>query len=417
MLDSIELRNFRAFRDGTVLPFSPLTLILGSNSAGKSSLLSALLLMKQTIEDPSFGVQIPILRLNGTRIDAGNYRDIVYSHNIKSKIGFSFHFSNNSQSVGSPLVGLRIPRMHYAPWMYRRFRNSRAESRRKLQSLKLDYSSAGQFSPNLSSFRATQADGNGAWFTRTTERERIQHWKAYTHGLPQQSLSLGFSESSPFFPDIRLRKKAWAPKDYRMLRTFMRETNASMQEVSEFLSLMTYVGPFRTPPKRRYSFSGLAASETGQSGEQAMDLLILETITRHQSSTPLRDAVAFWLRHMNLAKSVDVSSIAAGSNLFEIMLSGAGTAKSANIADVGFGISQVLPVLIQGLLTPRGGLYAVQQPELHLHPDAQAGLADFFLFLAEQGIRCMIETHSEYLLVRLRRRLAEGGHVNFSGVN
>ena len=50
----------------------------------------------------------------------------------------------------------------------------------------------------------------------------------------------------------------------------------------------------------------------------------------------------------------------------------------------------------------------VQQPELHLHPDAQAGLADFFLYLTSCGIRVIVETHSEYLLIRLRRRLAEG---------
>jgi predicted ATPase len=56
-----------------------------------------------------------------------------------------------------------------------------------------------------------------------------------------------------------------------------------------------------------------------------------------------------------------------------------------------------------------GGIYLVQQPEIHLHPDAQAGLADFFIYLASYGVITVVETHSEYLLLRLRRRLAEGG--------
>ena len=55
----------------------------------------------------------------------------------------------------------------------------------------------------------------------------------------------------------------------------------------------------------------------------------------------------------------------------------------------------------------RGGIFLVQQPEIHLHPDAQAGLADFFIALASQGVITVVETHSEYLLLRLRRRLAE----------
>ena len=55
-----------------------------------------------------------------------------------------------------------------------------------------------------------------------------------------------------------------------------------------------------------------------------------------------------------------------------------------------------------------GGFYLVQQPEIHLHPDAQAGLADFFIFLASHGINTVVENYSEYLLLRIRRRLAEG---------
>ena len=65
-------------------------------------------------------------------------------------------------------------------------------------------------------------------------------------------------------------------------------------------------------------------------------------------------------------------------------------------------------MLVQGLLMRPGGVYLVQQPEIHLHPDAQAGLADFFIYLASYGVITVVETHSEYLLLRIRRRLAEG---------
>jgi predicted ATPase len=122
----------------------------------------------------------------------------------------------------------------------------------------------------------------------------------------------------------------------------------------------------------------------------------------------LHSALSFWIRHLKLADSLDVKDIAKRLNLFEVDITGAGRGTTANLADVGFGVSQVLPVLIQGLLTRSGGIYLVQQPEIHLHPDAQAGLADFFIYLASYGVITVVETHSEYLLLRLRRRLAEG---------
>ena len=121
----------------------------------------------------------------------------------------------------------------------------------------------------------------------------------------------------------------------------------------------------------------------------------------------------FWVKHLKLADSLDVRDIAKRLNLFQVQVTGAGRFPStrgttANLADVGFGVSQVLPVLVQGLLMRPGGVYLVQQPEIHLHPDAQAGLADFFIYLASYGIITIVETHSEYLLLRIRRRLAEG---------
>jgi predicted ATPase len=144
-------------------------------------------------------------------------------------------------------------------------------------------------------------------------------------------------------------------------------------------------------------------------------LLITETLLRpHGARTrSLHSALSFWVKHLKLADTLDVKDIARRLNLFQVQVTGAGRESSvrgttANLADVGFGVSQVLPVLVQGLLARPGGVYLVQQPEIHLHPDAQAGLADFFIYLASHGVITIVETHSEYLLLRIRRRLAEG---------
>jgi predicted ATPase len=78
-----------------------------------------------------------------------------------------------------------------------------------------------------------------------------------------------------------------------------------------------------------------------------------------------------------------------------------------NIQDVGFGVSQVLPIIVAGLMAGNESLLILEQPEIHLHPRLQAGIADFLIDLAQLGRRVLIETHSDHLINRLRRRAAE----------
>ena len=87
-----------------------------------------------------------------------------------------------------------------------------------------------------------------------------------------------------------------------------------------------------------------------------------------------------------------------------------------DITDVGFGISQVLPILVQGFMSNNRSLTLIEQPEIHLHPKMQADLADLFIDIVKLAAdkkgkikkSLLIETHSEYLLKRLRRRISEG---------
>jgi predicted ATPase len=212
-----------------------------------------------------------------------------------------------------------------------------------------------------------------------------------------------------FFPSIE-----WRPNFYRQSRNkrkpiskFIIASRLAIQYFTQLLNSSEMMGPFRTAPERRYTFGGFSSSKSGPRGEQAVDLLITEKLLK-TSKHPLQSAVSFWLQHLKLAQKVSVESLAKNISLFQMDLADVGGIPQANVADVGYGISQILPVIVQGLLMRPGGLYMVQQPELHLHPDAQASLADFFLYLASSGVRVVIETHSEYLLIRLRRRLAEG---------
>jgi len=97
--------------------------------------------------------------------------------------------------------------------------------------------------------------------------------------------------------------------------------------------------------------------------------------------------------------------ISTSARIFEVRVRDMDSERWANFADVGFGIGQAFPVFVEGLRTPPRGTFIVQEPEIHLHPDAQVGMADFLVSLAKSGRHVIVETHSENLLLRFRRRI------------
>ena len=79
-----------------------------------------------------------------------------------------------------------------------------------------------------------------------------------------------------------------------------------------------------------------------------------------------------------------------------------------SIADVGFGVSQTLPVVVALLTAKPGQLVYIEQPEIHLHPRAQHAMAGLIVRAANRGVRCVIETHSSILLLGIQSRVAKG---------
>lgn len=416
MIRSIRLYNFRAFKDSGPIPLRELTCLVGRNSSGKSSLLNALLLLRQSVEERPVGTAFPQLLLNGATYEAGTYEDVVHNHRTDEEIGFAFDLLHDPdvpppglrRSTAAPYTLRPLPRWS-AAFRPSYLGNDVRLKRRVEVHIAYHFSHEKPFGPGLSRLLVSVDGVGGATFTRARGSSREQHWRVYPEGLPARSLSIYFP-SGRLFPRIEPRHKAYkavGPRIKKRINDFQFFALNAFGDLASFLQSLRVLGPFRTPPRRRYMFSGFGALDAGASGQQAVDLLVAETLLKPRGQQPLRDAVSHWLKRLGLAKALSVRDLARRSNLFEVILSGAGVTARANFVDVGFGISQVLPVLVQGLLMGSGDTYVVQQPEIHLHPDAQAGLADFFIHLAQRGVRCVVETHSEYLLLRLRLRLAQ----------
>ena len=124
--------------------------------------------------------------------------------------------------------------------------------------------------------------------------------------------------------------------------------------------------------------------------------------------------IALKLKEMGLIEALNVNSISELRQEYEVKIRTRGAKDFVDLPDVGFGVSQVLPVLVQCFYAPPGSIIIMEQPEIHLHPSAQSALADIMIDVInsrengrEREIQLIIETHSEHFLRRLQRRIAE----------
>ncbi len=183
----------------------------------------------------------------------------------------------------------------------------------------------------------------------------------------------------------------------------------------ELTERLSYLGPLREEPRRAYLHSGSPFFEIGKKGEYAAQILSMEreakvdysaSLERESEELTLMEAINEAFITLGLGQSIDVKS--ERSIVYQILLGIDGSGKKqVTIADVGFGVSQLLPIVVMSLRSPKSSLLLFEQPEIHLHPKLQANLADFFLTLTSSGKRLVIETHSDHFINRLRRRVAE----------
>jgi len=168
------------------------------------------------------------------------------------------------------------------------------------------------------------------------------------------------------------------------------------------LRSVEYLGAMRRAPERTYVNTGVAGRNIGADGAGWPSMLALESPRRRV----IGNAITHWTQSAGIADRVTVSWLT--DRHYEIVVTNSVTGETENIADVGQGTSQVLPVIVGGSRLRSGDIFIVEEPEIHLHPRAQAALGDFFSELVGAGVQSIVETHSEYLLLRLQQSIASG---------
>lgn len=249
-------------------------------------------------------------------------------------------------------------------------------------------------------------------FQSYTLSDAIQGFRDVISFYPGLSFHNFLPESPvPYEEDESLLWK-WKSKHllqlHQSLETLEKLHNLTLKTANRlrtFLTNLIYIAPLRDYPERLYTFSGNLTEQVGKTGKGIADLLfkredVLEKLNKKFEAFDLRYRVKT-VKFLN----EDDNQI---SDIFTIRLVDKVTEIDVSLLDVGFGISQILPVIVQSLAS-RGKTIAIEQPEIHLHPRLQAELADVFIesALGEAQNTFIIETHSENLLLRIMRRMRE----------
>jgi predicted ATPase len=370
-ITSIRLQNFRCFHDTGEIPIRPLTVIFGRNNAGKSSLLQAFFLLRQTLDQPESGDR---LNMRGPLYPAGSYSDIVHQHQSRTNVVMEF--------------GFRVP-----------FAKRDAH-------IRLEFCSDEPQPPRLVSLRVHPAGqplvevrrgrGRGGPYELHIDGENV--------GLERAAnFRFAVNQFLPLIGPEPLRRGRPSPRR-EVARSAARLV---LREFQEELRMIRAVGPFRDQPTRRYDFQGRPAEAVDLHGESVVHALIDESTRRGKNRGVLLAALNRWLARVGRVRLMPLRRISTTARLYELRMRDLDSGRWANFADVGFGIGQALPVLVEGLRTPPLGVFIVQEPEIHLHPDAQLAMADYLIDLARSGRTVMVETHSEAVLLRIRNAAVE----------
>lgn len=392
MLASIHFTNFKSWAKADLV-CSRITGIFGTNSSGKSSLIQFLLLMKQTKDATDRAVS---LELNGDLVQLGTIKDAIHQHNETLSIDFSLTFKLRHS------ISLRDP------------------SNKKSAVI------ADGDAMSISSTLCIQNKAPTATrLSYTLDHLTFELAPKVPGGTQFELKATSDSETKTDFVFIRTPGRVWQlpgpVKSYGFpdqARTYFQNAGFLADLEAEYeasLDHLFYLGPLRDPPKRDYLWARSRPSDVGQKGERAIEAILAATEAgetrnlKHKSrQRPFQEMIAYWLREMGLIESFRVAEIAEGSNRWQARVKTSVGASEVLLTDVGFGISQVLPVITLLQYVPEGSTVILEQPEIHLHPLAQSGLADLIIQAAtHRNVQIILESHSEHLLLRLQRRIAE----------
>ena len=390
-MNLVTLENFRCFRGRQSARLAPLTLLVGENSTGKTSFLALL----RALWDAAYLGAVPDFK--EAPYDLGSFDEIAHYRGGRAgrahefTAGFEFASSRRRKAVESngsfPRFEVTFGRKDTAPapirWLF------------------------GRENVEITSHVAT----DGSWETRyrTPRGEWSRQAPAeLTAHLANQSFFLPSVLYFPLMESDDLKPVGGSPKitadDRRSWELLLFDFKFSFSGEKPFAS-----APVRSKPRRTYDPSRPARDPEGETIPMYLSTAFFE---HKKSWRALKEALENFGREAGLFDEITVKPLGKrGSEPFQMHVRKFGRRAKGpprNLIDVGYGVSQVLPVITELFRDDATPMFLLQQPEVHLHPSAQAALGSLFCQIAGGRRQLVIETHSDHLLDRVRMDVRDG---------
>jgi predicted ATPase len=412
----VSIKNFKSIKQLESFEVRPMTILSGVNSSGKSSVIQLLLLFKQGINASSS--KYP-LALAGDYYTVREYKDVVYQKNLANKIEISFEVDKieidkvvpkEKRSLVDIFPSYRVKLtiqldVFDRDLFIREFllNYSLPQGEKRDQFLKIIQPNK-VADPQLES--NTEIFGSGIWGSKGVTFRNVEYIAMFpvSYDVINESTRPGTKEGKVIVEQISQHEVF----DVESIKLFL---------VNYFESI-SYIGPLRDVPKDEYqaksnvtsvgTFGENAAQILENFGESLVDTFLpsfAEDVVKYrQTEISLLDALNYWICTVfSLAKNIVAKRI--GDTYVIVVENHFGI--SSTIKHVGFGLSQVIPIILEGLRMPVGGTLILEQPEIHLHPKIQSYLFDFLYGMILSDRNVILETHSDHLITRMRRRIAE----------
>jgi predicted ATPase len=407
-ITEIQLRNFRGFKSVS-LELKPLTVLIGPNSSGKSAFGHAISALAHAQSEYKETVRATLSprdqkAAENWPVDLGQYANLV-TNGCNDRVYIDVRTREGWLKMGFGAV-------------------------EGVDGLLLSYMSH----PLIPSASSTEQTAQHA-LPLTQKGAESETGSVHPVKMEPAGLEL-FRPQLPVWQDRTSRTMRPGLNGF-LLDTVRWETGTEVPlsslarvDMQRLLENTTYLRGSRKRPSRGYERGTGAPSALGYAGEWTASVLddgkqapvsllmppkypdnvqdivrLLDTQWQPRQAS-LKHAVGAWLEHMDLARSVDTMKSPRDETLIELTVALHTEWGKRDITEVGYGISQLLPVLVAGLRQPENGIFIVDLPEAHLHPRPQGALADFFCSLALSGRTVLVETHSEMFFHRLRLHAA-----------
>lgn len=398
MITNFAMTNFKSFASSEMMRFAPITLIFGPNSSGKSSIIQALMMLKQTLEKENGQGK---LETDGESISLSNYSNIIHGQNDKLPMGFDIQYTaNHSAQEFKNRHSYNMPfgndDLRTASFSYKKM--NKANKHANLNTFSFNCSDRVNFSVDIG-----RESSEGYLYSLKPEhnlKNAIIKNKKILSDDGKSYIEIDDSLSKPFKIDSKINlPKIFSHLPYETLSSSY--SDQILDDLSYILKKTKYLGPLRSSPKRFYS-SEINAYQKGQGkGNLGFDLYNASNITKSKIDKYLSN---FSIPYEIFAKNIGDNQT---GDIISILLKDNRNDTIVTPRDVGFGIGQVLPIILEGTVSNKH-LICVEQPEIHLHPRLQAHLADLFIDSAiDSQNQWIIETHSEALMLRIQRRIRE----------